>query len=65
MFEVIEPLDISLDDFPTSPGTGTRYGIAHLYNGSQQTGHLRLVMVSSDGITDLGLLFVFFGQLHA
>ena len=63
LFEVVEALDVSLDYLATGAGTGAADGIADLYDRSEQGCHLYLIVVGTNGIADICLLFVLLSQL--
>ena len=65
VFKVLQALDVALHHF--SPCTGSRAGdgVANLDNGRDERGHFNLVVVSTNGVEDVGAFTGLFGKLHA
>ncbi len=64
ILHLLQALDVALHHLTTSTRTGTRNSIADLDDGGDKRGHLHLVVVSTDGVANLGLLLILLGELH-
>ena len=64
MLQIVESLDVGLYDLTASTGTSATDSITDLDDRSDEALHLDLVVVSADGITDVGFLLVLLTALH-